>query len=78
MMGVEEKQKVVPYSAVYYDGKGTPWVYVTGKPLVYERQRVAIERVAGDLAVLSEGPAVGTAVVSVGASMLFGTEIFGK
>lgn len=78
MMGVEEKQKVVPYSAVYYDGKGTPWVYVTGKPLVYERQRVAIERVAGDLAVLSEGPAVGTAVVSVGASMLFGTEIYGK
>ncbi len=78
MLGSEEKQKVVPYSAVYYDGKGTPWVYVTAKPLVYERQRVAIERVAGDLAVLSEGPAVGTAVVNVGAAMLFGTEIFGK
>ena len=78
MLGVEEKQKVVPYSAVYYDGKGTPWVYVTDKPLVYERQRVAIERVAGDLAVLSEGPAVGTTVVNVGASMLVGTEIFGK
>ncbi len=78
MLGSEEKQKVVPYSAIYYDGKGTPWVYVTAKPLVYERQRVAIERVAGDLAVLSEGPAVGTTVVNVGAAMLFGTEIFGK
>ena len=78
MIGAEEKQKVVPYSAIYYDGKGTPWVYVTSTPLVYERQRVAIERVAGDLAVLTEGPAVGTMVVSVGASMLFGTEIFGK
>jgi hypothetical protein len=78
MMGTEEKQKVVPYSAVYYDGKGTPWVYVTATPLVYERQRVAVERVAGDLAVLSEGPPVGTTVVSVGASLLFGTEIFGK
>lgn len=78
MMGTEDKQKVVPYSAVYYDGKGTPWVYVTSKPLVYERQRIAIERVAGDLAVLSEGPAVGTEVVNVGAAMLFGTEIFGK
>jgi hypothetical protein len=78
LMGSEEKQKVVPYSSVYYDGKGTPWVYVTDKPLVYERQRIAVERVAGDLAVLSEGPAVGTTVVSVGAAMLFGTEIFGK
>jgi hypothetical protein len=78
MLGTEDKQKVVPYSSIYYDGKGTPWVYVTSKPLVFERQRVTIERIAGDLAVLSEGPAVGTAVVSVGASMLFGTEIFGK
>lgn len=78
LVGTEEKQKVVPYSAIYYDGKGVPWVYVTAKPLVYERQRVAVERVAGDLAVLSEGPPVGTTVVSVGASMLFGTEIFGK
>lgn len=78
MLGSEEKQKVVPYSSIYYDGKGTPWVYVTSKPLVYERQRVVVERVAGELAVLSEGPAVGTAVVSVGASMLFGTEVFGK
>jgi multidrug efflux pump subunit AcrA (membrane-fusion protein) len=78
MQGSEEKQKVVPYSAVYYDGKGTPWVYVTSTPLVYERQRVGVERVAGDLAVLSEGPPVGTSVVSVGASLLFGTEIFGK
>ncbi len=78
MVGTEDKQKVVPYSAVYYDGKGTPWVYVTSKPLVYERQRIGVERVAGDLAVLSEGPAVGTTIVSVGASMLFGTEIFGK
>jgi hypothetical protein len=78
MVGPEDKQKVVPYSAIYYDGKGTPWVYVTDNPLVYERQRVAVERVVGDLAVLSEGPTVGTTVVSVGASMLFGTEIFGK
>lgn len=78
LVGTEDKQKVVPYSAIYYDGKGVPWVYVTAKPLVYERQRVAVERVAGDLAVLSEGPPVGTTVVSVGASMLFGTEIFGK
>jgi hypothetical protein len=76
--GNEEKQKNVPYSAVYYDGKGTPWVYVNTKPLTYERQRIGVDRVVGDLAVLSEGPPVGTPIVTVGASLLFGTEIFGK
>jgi hypothetical protein len=76
--GSDEKHKVVPYGAIYYDGKGIPWVYVNTKPLVFERQRVGIERVVGDLAVLSNGPSVGTSVVTVGAAMLWGTEIFGK
>ena len=76
--GSDEKQKVVPYSAVYYDGKGTPWVYVNPQPWEFERKRIRIERVVGDLAVLSEGPPVGTAVVTVGAALLYGAEIFGK
>jgi hypothetical protein len=76
--GNEEKQKYVPYSAVYYDGKGAAWVDVKTKPLTYERQRVGVDRVVGDMAVLSEGPPVGTSIVTVGASLLFGTEIFGK
>jgi hypothetical protein len=76
--GTEDKQKVVPYSAVYYDGKGVPWVYVNTKPLTYERQRIGVERVTGDLAILSDGPPIGTPVVTVGASMLFGAEIYGK
>jgi hypothetical protein len=37
-----------------------------------------VERVVGDLAVLSDGPPVGTPVVTVGAALLYGTEIFGK
>jgi len=76
--GSEEQQKVVPYGAVYYDAKGNAWVYVNPKPLVFERQRIAVDRVIGERAVLSEGPAVGTNVVSVGAALLYGTEIFGK
>lgn len=76
--GNEDKQKVVPYSAVYYDGKGAAWVYVNTKPLTFERQRIGVERVVGDLAVLSDGPPVGTPVVTVGASLLYGSEIFGK
>jgi hypothetical protein len=78
MAGSEDKQKVVPYSAVYYDAKGLPWVYVNPKPLTYERQRVAVERVVGEAAILSEGPPAGTPVVSVGAALLYGAEIFKK
>ena len=76
--GNEEQHKVVPYSAVYYDGKGAAWVYVNTKPLTFERQRIGVERVVGDLAVLSDGPQAGTSIVTVGASLLFGAEIFGK
>jgi hypothetical protein len=76
--GSSAKQKVVPYGAVLYDAKGAAWVYVNPKPLTFERQRIQVERVVGDLAVLSEGPPVGTSVVSVGAALLYGAEIFKK
>jgi hypothetical protein len=78
MAGSEERQKVVPYSAVYYDAKGAAWVYVNPKPLTFERQRVAVDRIVGDVAILSEGPPAGTPVVTVGAALLYGAEIFKK
>ncbi|MGA6992845.1 MAG: hypothetical protein WBX50_03015 [Candidatus Deferrimicrobiaceae bacterium] len=76
--GSDEKEKCVPYGAVYYDAKGAGWVYVSTKPLVFERRRVDVDRVVGDLAVLTDGPSVGTPVVTVGAALLYGAEIFGK
>ena len=76
--GSDEKRKVVPYGAIYYDAKGNTWVYVNPEPLGFERQRVSVERIEGDLAVLSEGPSAGTPVVTVGAAMLYGVEVFGK
>lgn len=78
VIGSDEIYKVVPYSAIYYDGKGIAWVYVNTKPLTYERQQVGVKRVVDDLAVLSYGPPLGTKVVTVGAAMLWGTEVFGK
>lgn len=78
LTGSEDKQKVVPYSSVYYDGKGAAWVYISHKPLTYERRRIGVERISGDVAVLSDGPPIGTPIVTVGASLLFGAEIFGK
>ena len=78
LAGSTEKQKIVPYGAVYYDAKGTAWTYLNPKPLTFERQRIGVDRVIGDVAVLSEGPPVGTPVVTVGAALLYGAEIFGK
>jgi hypothetical protein len=73
-----ERRKLVPYSAVYYDAKGDAWVYLNPKPLVYERRQIRVEHVAGDVAALSDGPEVGTSVVTVGAALLYGSELYGK
>jgi hypothetical protein len=78
LSGSREKKKFVPYGAVYYDAKGAAWVYVNTAPLAFERRRIEVDRVVGDLAFLSDGPPVGTPVVTVGAALLFGAEIFGK
>ncbi len=78
LTGPDDKQKVVPYSALIYDPKGVASVYLNPEPLKFERRRVVVDRVAGDWAVLSDGPPVDTTVVTVGASLLYGTEVFGK
>jgi hypothetical protein len=70
----ETLRKVVPYEAVLYGVHGETWVYSNPEPLVYVRQPIVIDFIEGDLAFLSEGPEVGTAVVTVGAAELFGTE----
>ena len=73
-----DRRKVVPYSAVYYDAKGDAWVYVQTAPLTFVRERVSIERVVGSVALLATGPQPGTPVVTTGAALLYGTELFGK
>ncbi len=70
----ETLHKVVPYAAVLYGVHGETWVYTNPERLVFERQPIVIDYIEGDLALLSEGPEVGTAVVTVGAAELFGTE----
>ena len=78
LKGDDRKRKVVPYSALYYDGRGTPWVYVNTKPLTFERKRVEVERIEGESAILKDGPSVGTRVVTVGAALLYGAEVIFK
>lgn len=66
--------RVVPYAAVLYGVHGETWVYSSPEPLVFVRQPIVIDYIEGDQAYLLEGPQVGTAVVTVGAEELFGTE----
>ena len=66
--------EVVPYAAVVYDANGAAWAYTNPAPGTYVRHRLVVDRVTGNAAVLSSGPKVGTPVVTVGVSELFGTE----
>jgi hypothetical protein len=65
---------IVPYSAVIYETDGSTWVYTSPEPLVFVRMAITVEKISGDIAILTEGPEVGTQVVSVGGAMLYGTE----
>jgi len=69
------QRKVVPYAAVIYDLHGETWVYTTPSSLTFVRDRISVDSIDGDLAVLSKGPASGTRVVTVGAPELYGTEL---
>jgi hypothetical protein len=64
----------VPYAAVIYDPDGAPSVYASPAPRTYIRHPIRIDEVSGSTAFLKRGPAVGTPVVVVGASELFGVE----
>jgi hypothetical protein len=64
----------VPYGAVIYGAQGDTWVYTGIEDLTFVRHAVSIVSIEGDRAYLSDGPDVGTQVVSVGAAELLGTE----
>jgi hypothetical protein len=69
-----KKRKVVPYGAVLYDAEGKTSVYVSSAPNTYVREPITVDFIERDRAVLTAGPAVGTAIVTVGAAELYGTE----
>jgi hypothetical protein len=64
----------LPYAAVFYDPDGQTWAYTNPDPNVFIRHPLAVESIDGQEAILSEGPPVGTAVVTVGVAELYGTE----
>lgn len=64
----------VPYSAVMYHYDGSTWTYTSPEPLKYLRAPIEIDYIEGDVAILLDGPPVGTSVVTVGAAELYGVE----
>jgi biotin carboxyl carrier protein len=74
LMGGAAQQKIVPYASVIYDLHGDTWTYTNPAPLTYVRDHIVVDYIDGDLAILSDGPAAGTAVVTSGAAELYGTE----
>jgi len=68
-------RKVLPFAAVLYDMRGETWVYTSPTPRTYVRHQISVDYIVGNLAVLLDGPPAGTAVVTVGASLLLGTEL---
>lgn len=68
---------VVPFSAIVYDIQGGTWIYTNPSPNTYVRQRVELQTVIDNTAVLTRGPKAGTKVVTVGVTELFGTEFGG-
>jgi hypothetical protein len=66
---------VAPYASLIYDAEGKAYVYASPKPLSYERVQVDPVRVTGDSVLLSNGPPAGSAVVTTGATEVYGTEL---
>jgi hypothetical protein len=65
---------VIPTAAVIYDPGGASWTYLALSPRIFMRQAIGIDHVSGADTVLRSGPAAGTAVVTVGAPELLGSE----
>ncbi|MGH8892229.1 MAG: hypothetical protein ACRDWY_02805 [Actinomycetes bacterium] len=68
-------QFAVPYASLIYDGQGIPWVFTVHDDLTFLRAPVVIDRIEGDTVLISEGPPVGTEVVTVGAAEVWGAEL---
>jgi len=68
------RRKVAPHSAVIYNPDGDAFVYTKPKAETYIRAPIDIVRVNGDRAVLSDGPPVGTTIVTTGSAELLATE----
>jgi hypothetical protein len=74
MSGGASERKIVDFASLIYGLHGETWVYTNPEPLVFVRAPVTVDFIEGDQAFLTEGPEVGTQVVTLGAAELYGVE----
>jgi hypothetical protein len=67
-------ERSIPYAALIYNEEGRTYTYVSRKPLVFVRVRIAIDHIAGDRVVLRRGPPIGTHIVTTGAAEVYSAE----
>lgn len=70
----EAGSKVIPYSAVVYDENGATFAFTSPAAFTYVRSSITVATITGEKAFLTDGPATGTEVVTVGTAELYGTE----
>jgi hypothetical protein len=66
--------RVIPYAAVFYSPTGETWAYTNPEGLTFVREQIVVDRVEGDQAMLSKGPAPGSKVATIGVAELYGAE----
>lgn len=67
--------KQLPYDALLYGSDGTTFVYTSPTPLTFRYTEIKLEKVVGEVIYFSEGPAVGTQVVTRGVPQVHGADI---
>ena len=70
----EVQGNAIPYAAVLYDPQGNTWIYTNPEPLTYVRSPIMVDYIKEGQAFLTAGPDSGSAVVTVGAEELYGSE----
>lgn len=68
------KRMVVPYSSLIYGKHGETWVYISPKPLGFQRADVTVDYIEGDKVFLTDGPAIGTEIATVAVAELYGAD----
>ena len=80
VVGGGPDEMVIPYSALLYAADGEhAYVYANPEGRSYERHNVTVLQVDGDRVLISDGPPVGSRVVTQGVAQVHGAELeFGK
>lgn len=80
VVGGTEDEMFIPYSALLYAADGEHgYVYSNPEGRSYKRHDVTIVRIDGDRVIISDGPPLGSKVVTQGVAQIHGAELeFGK